>query len=87
MTWGTVIENLQQYARMIIETFGSLFKTFALTPINERLADIANVDQSVLNMLDFLNIGELTTLELIIGVGLPIILVWQFITWVLNIVT
>lgn len=58
------------------------------TPINAFLLDSASVlDNVFIPILTLFNLGDYTLLELMLGAGLGVYLAYQFVIWILNLVT
>lgn len=83
MTWSGMLDNIRAFASMIIESFSSIYQALATTTIDEMVFNLAGIESPVISIP---YIGDLTFLEAMVGVGLPVVLSISIIKWIIGII-
>lgn len=83
MTWSGMLDNIRAFASMIIESFSSIFQTLATTTIDDMVFNLAGIESPVINIP---YIGDLTFLEAMVGIGLPVVLAVSLVKWIIGII-
>lgn len=81
--------SVAEHFMSFIYEFSAIVLWYITTPIEDIISyyDPLNITGLAPSRLLFGWFEQFTPLELMLGVGIGVYLVWQFVTWVLNLVT